>query len=263
MNKKNTRMLRPEQKCLSLLQELVSRFSNPEDIVVDGFSGTFSTAIACFTVEEGHRRFVGCEIDTNCFKWARERVIKRFAAAVVNKETDIKVSGDALISAHGIVARQSAKSRTRLPKWSPPDGLPKFQTFPVHILGQLSCTINDIKLSAKCRNLPLHHWPRHYQAFIEIEQSELLLKIDAAANSLMLTNSTIKHSKAGRGVFANKTFHQGDTICAFYGTLVYHDISARQARKKCYGVGMRRSLSITTIPSFTNSSIPKVNHEYP
>ena len=61
------RLLRPEQKPLPLLQELVARFSQPGDIVVDCFAGTYSTAAACLAMRNGeYRRFFGCESDRQC-----------------------------------------------------------------------------------------------------------------------------------------------------------------------------------------------------
>lgn len=44
------RRLCPEQRSNSLLRELVSGFSQPEDLVVDLFAREFSTAVARFTV---------------------------------------------------------------------------------------------------------------------------------------------------------------------------------------------------------------------
>ncbi len=41
-------MLRSEQKSLLILREFIERYSNKGDIVVDFFSGTFSTALAAF-----------------------------------------------------------------------------------------------------------------------------------------------------------------------------------------------------------------------
>lgn len=52
--------LRPEQKSLALLEELIQRFSQPGDIVVDPFAGTFSTAVACLRVPLGQYRLAVC-----------------------------------------------------------------------------------------------------------------------------------------------------------------------------------------------------------
>ena len=70
---------------MALLQELISRFSKKGDIVVDPFGGTFSTAIACFSLPE-HRKFVGCEKDTVCFELAQIYVVKKFAATIAQKK---------------------------------------------------------------------------------------------------------------------------------------------------------------------------------
>ena len=75
--------LRNEQKPIALLKELIQRYSTAGSLVVDLFSGTFSTAISCVTLLKT-RRFVGCEIDQECFVISRNVVRSHFATAVVN-----------------------------------------------------------------------------------------------------------------------------------------------------------------------------------
>lgn len=55
-----------EQHSNSLLQKQVSRFSQPEDLVVGLFAGTLSMAVACFT-KLCYRAFVACKADQACF----------------------------------------------------------------------------------------------------------------------------------------------------------------------------------------------------
>ena len=62
---------RPQEKPLSLIRELVKRFSPPGSLVVDLFAGTFTTAMAAH--KQG-RRFVGCEIDKDLFKASIRRL---------------------------------------------------------------------------------------------------------------------------------------------------------------------------------------------
>ena len=54
--------LRNERKPISLLKELVQRYSTAGSVVVDLFGGTFSTAVTCTTLAQT-RRFVGCKSD--------------------------------------------------------------------------------------------------------------------------------------------------------------------------------------------------------
>ena len=64
-DKGNLSSLRPEQKPVSLMKELICKYSKGGDIVVDMFGGTFSTAKACLELPE-HRIFVGCDNDSSC-----------------------------------------------------------------------------------------------------------------------------------------------------------------------------------------------------
>lgn len=61
----------PCQKNLNLLEELICRHSNPEDVVFDPFMGGGSTGVAC--VNTG-RKFIGMELDEQYFKIAKSRI---------------------------------------------------------------------------------------------------------------------------------------------------------------------------------------------
>ena len=49
----------PTQKNLLLFEDLIKKHSNEEDIVLDTFLGSGTTAIAC---KNTNRKFMGCEI---------------------------------------------------------------------------------------------------------------------------------------------------------------------------------------------------------
>jgi len=75
---KKSSLLRPEQKNVVLMWELVEQYSNPGDIVVDMFAGTFSTARDCLSVDKA-RKFVGCDADANCVNTSRPGVLATYA----------------------------------------------------------------------------------------------------------------------------------------------------------------------------------------
>jgi len=54
----------PTQKSLGLFEELITKHSNENDIVLDTFLGGGTTAIACKNTKRG---FKGCEISTEYF----------------------------------------------------------------------------------------------------------------------------------------------------------------------------------------------------
>jgi len=59
------------QKPISLIKELVTKFSNPGDTIFDPFMGSGTTGVAC--VQTG-RNFIGIEIDEGYFKIAEKRI---------------------------------------------------------------------------------------------------------------------------------------------------------------------------------------------
>lgn len=65
------RRYHPCQKNVKLLEELIKRHSNENDIVLDPFMGSGSTGIACLNTG---RRFIGIELDEQYFDVAEKRI---------------------------------------------------------------------------------------------------------------------------------------------------------------------------------------------
>lgn len=63
--------IHPTQKPVRLLERLLALTTKEGDLVVDPFSGSASTAVACFNT---NRNFIGYEIDLEYFQKAKERV---------------------------------------------------------------------------------------------------------------------------------------------------------------------------------------------
>lgn len=61
----------PSQKPIALIKELVSQFSNVNDVVLDPFCGSGSVAVACHAL---NRRFICIERDERWYNVARNRL---------------------------------------------------------------------------------------------------------------------------------------------------------------------------------------------
>lgn len=61
----------PTQKPVKLMEELLLRHSDKNDIVLDPFMGSGSTGIACLNT---NRDFIGIELDENYFEIAKKRI---------------------------------------------------------------------------------------------------------------------------------------------------------------------------------------------
>ena len=59
------------QKPVSLMTEIIKIHTNENELVLDCFSGSCSTGVACINT---NRRFIGIELDTNYFNIAKERM---------------------------------------------------------------------------------------------------------------------------------------------------------------------------------------------
>lgn len=233
-----TERVRPEQKSRALLKELISRYSQPRDIVVDLFAGTFSTALACMELP-GHRRFLGCESDAVCYAHAKHNAVIHFIRCVLEENIDIELTRQNLIGKFKLVLNTLPSSICRSRYiWSAPPGMPQYQTLPAHLAYILSSLWKNANFAQIAKAKPIHEWPRQMQGKLTQENPDTLLACDAMAQGLITAKSTIKHPLAGNGVFAARMFQEGEKICYFYGTLVYHDLSKRSARQATYGDGL-------------------------
>ena len=61
----------PTQKPLDLIKALIEKHSNEGDIVLDCFSGSGTTAVACL---ETNRKFIGCELSEEYFEGIVQRL---------------------------------------------------------------------------------------------------------------------------------------------------------------------------------------------
>lgn len=63
----------PTQKPIALLEELIKKHSNENDLICDCFSGSGSTAVAAYNT---NRNFIGCEISKDYYDKSIERLSK-------------------------------------------------------------------------------------------------------------------------------------------------------------------------------------------
>lgn len=61
----------PTEKPINLMEYFIEKSSDVDDLVMDCFSGSGSTAIACHNT---NRNFIGCEINTDFFKTSMQRI---------------------------------------------------------------------------------------------------------------------------------------------------------------------------------------------
>lgn len=64
----------PNEKPVGLLEQCILKHSSENDIILDPFMGSGSTAIACINT---HRQFIGIEKDAQYYKIAKRRISKQ------------------------------------------------------------------------------------------------------------------------------------------------------------------------------------------
>lgn len=233
-------MVRPEQKSILLLMEIISQYTNEGDIVVDMFGGTFSAAKACLNLPK-YRQFVGCDSDETCVKLAIPHVLVAFAKQLCNDESNITGTEQfqqiarAFLN-HPKFAAAEAKKHASL--WSPPSGLPIYQRLPEHVHRYLASGTMDGSICFQYRHVPPDKWPNKFRAYLNIADVGALLNTEAAAKGLVVCKSSIRHRFARAGVFAARVFKKGEQVLTYYGTLVYRDLCKESASTKEYGSGV-------------------------
>ena len=228
--------LRTEQKPKPLLQEIISRYTQPGDKVLDLFAGTFSAAIAALSLPK-HRVFIGTESDKNCFDVSMLSVYYKVATYFVTAETDISIPHE-VRDACDIIHR-GVSLRRRDVSWEAPAGLPQYQKLSAAVVAVLASSANNPRWMLEYSGEPVHAWPLQMQVALHQADNETLLQADAAANGVMVCRSSINHPRAGRGCFAARSFEKDELIGCYYGTLVYANLIDRtRAPRKEYGQGV-------------------------
>ena len=233
--------LRLEQKSIRLLQELVGRYTKPGDIVVDCFAGTLVAAKACLQMEK-HRIFIGCDRDSQCVEDAMPFLLKVFLDEARNSKSDLSLSQEEHISLLRYIEKLDDCEKKDKPfkndAWNAPPGLPMYQRLPPHMRRFLSCITNDTSFYLEQKRGNENRWFRETPPILETIPTEVLLGVEAAAKSFIVTKSTIRHQNAGKGVFATRTIAKNEEILTYYGTVVYSDLGLEKAENKSYGNGV-------------------------
>ena len=231
-----TTTLRTEQKPTPLLQEIVCRYSQPGDKVVDLFGGTFSTAIATLSLPQ-HRVFIGTELDKQCFDVAMQNVYNKLASYIATGQTDIVIPQE-VRDACNIIHRHNMMGRHD-PLWQAPEGLPQYQKLPPSVVASLASSNNNPRWMLEFSSEPVDVWPLAMKVALMQADPQQLLHVDAAANGVMIARSGINHSNAGLGCFAARPFEKDELIGCYYGTLVYANLIDRvRTPRKEYGKGV-------------------------
>jgi len=68
---KNVKPNHPSPKPLEFMKELILRFTDENDLVLDPFLGSGTTAVACIKT---NRKFIGIEIDKHYYEIAQKRI---------------------------------------------------------------------------------------------------------------------------------------------------------------------------------------------
>lgn len=255
-------LLCPTQKRVSTLKELIERYSKPGDIVADMFAGTLSTARACMEISE-HRVFVGCDLDKECVTCAMPLVYETFARQLLDLKSTIRGDTEAHHCASQFLDHplQQRRLSAAICQLGAPDGLVMYQKLPDYLhqfLCQTTITARHDLLgsrsmdgdngTAKSSENSLMYtgrpdeWPLPLRQWFESMPESTLRAVETCTLSLEVKPSLIQHQWSGLGLFTRKGLARRERICAYYGTVLYTDLSSAGVvngkRDMSYGRGV-------------------------
>ena len=231
--------LRAEQKPLSILRELISRFSKPGDIVVDLFSGTYSTAIACMTMRDGlYRKFIGCEKDATCHGSAQPLLLDCFVRqgrdGVFGEATKNDISSILANKEWNYSIRSNVGSERLRHRSDAPDGFPSVSSLPLHMLRFVSSVARDQSMLRRLAEVPMNEWGVEDLGKVFSVDPEMMLAVHASFHNVIVAASTVR--EGGLGVFAAEDLERGSVVGWYNGTILYGKIGENEPqRSRLYG----------------------------
>jgi len=219
-NAKRKMALRPEQKTSALLKEIIARFSQPGDVVVDMFAGTYSTGIAALTMNEGqYRTFVGCEQQQYC----HDVSLPKLQLAFCEQLSDGNFASHSSSEVQGLATAHVQKYRAEVRKNTPPGAhLPQSTTIPEHLTSVLCGVWKSPSHYPALQSTPVDNWAQSVRANLLTVESSYLLAVDAMYQKVYVAPSSIPN--AGNGLFSRDGFEVGDLVGYYYGSLVYSNL---------------------------------------
>lgn len=255
--------LRAGQKSVSLFRELVCRYSKPEDLVLDPFAGTFTTAEACLSVEEP-RRFLGGDSDFNCVKAGSRRCLHAVLRRAMHNRSDnnsfFNVSDDVRDAAALYYDRHLREQDRRnlissdiSPKSLalPSEDIPYTQLLPDSVRANIACRLQKtIFMTETLAKKSPDKWPRSSYTDIILASPANLRAAECARFSIIPTKEDYLAAFNGK--------EKGDILGHYYGTLVYVNLRHEPGKNVIYGGGIHqvdrdtfKSLAISILPKNT------------
>jgi len=234
------RMVRPEQKNVSWMMDIIQQYTTEGMLVLDLCCGTMSVAKACLMFNK-HRRFVVSDIDEACIRDSYPSLLLVFARQLVNGESDITGSTEELEAARTYIkAMEEKEARVDMEEACGPNGFPAMQRLPNYLLTFLSNYHQEYKLVGTLRTVPPTLWPGNMQSLFYGVDPQMLLAHECSKMGVQVRPSEIKSEHAGLGLFAARPFGAEEIVGYYYGSLLYLDLLHSRNRRKVVGKGFMK-----------------------
>ncbi|OSX79884.1 hypothetical protein BU14_0070s0059, partial [Porphyra umbilicalis] len=257
-------ILRPEQKPVSLLRELIRRFTKPSDVVLDLFAGSFSTADACI---QTRRHSWSCDKDPVAVRFGKRRVFSSFVRFLSSTHDGRAICERDAELASAVTTTVGALDRNVLSDDRPPAMRPARRSIlqppatemvphtvlPRHIVDHVVAAyvplaaadvVTPVEIGAMYATHP-RKWRRALRFLFEDFPLASLRAADASACGVRLGVSTVPD--AGLGCFVSRPdgFGAQHTVGSLWGPVVWHNCQMAHRFGLCPSAGRRSGLSTT------------------
>lgn len=156
-------LVRLEQNNMRYMNNVVQKFTMPENLVMNACAGTFHVTKAC-TLFPKYRSFTACK-DPICKNEAMPHMILLYAQQVLSTESDIEREEHVCSSVEvHVKAIEASEVRKRLDVLEVPEQLLPMQTCRAYILYQLSMYFGREELFQKAKKIPVNQRGRNRRA---------------------------------------------------------------------------------------------------
>lgn len=151
----------------------------------------------------------GYEASPKGFWRAKEAGLILFLKAALDAVTDVELNEEAPGAAVKVASLIPEGAAADLLPY-PSDKPPLYYCINCGVLSFLRSLEQNAESRASHRSRPMHFWSKPYKGRMRKVEADLLGIADACACSATIALSKIKHSNAGLGLFAGKTFQRSE-----------------------------------------------------
>lgn len=184
------------------MKDIIRKFTLSAGLFVDCSAGTLPVTKACILLLQ-HRRFFGCDLDSECIASSLPQMALFCSRQLLNKESDI--TGDDNVQQAAFTffnVMEELELKHCIDVWEMPAGFPIMQILSLHILHNPSTYHLGFSLHDQAKNIPANLWTPWWRSRLDIFVVRSLLAVGCNTFDVKMKDSNIHHDSNGCGMFS-------------------------------------------------------------